>query len=543
MAKLAVQLRNGINMYKVLIPKEWIASENRLILRILNRNTRESKSHRIIAGREFPLSSLHFPAGNSSDFVIWVDQIHEGKSISVTERTNAKTISQVSSLRIYLDQMYKSLRPIQVNKMQELLKIINSLRWIHDPTQVDRIYRVSDNIFGIVSNAPASSVAELGNLIHALNLKHPANDGSAVMSNILYVYFSIRTHKVMNKNYSMSVDSLDSMRAGVNVAVPDEVRDILHEASSYGSHSSVNLLVACLESAFVTRAHSMSRIQEAIHGARQGSRSEILNTSGLGGAATYGPCDEDIGDAAIAPVALEYLHRSTRTAQGQEPTIIYSADPRFLRSYLTRLLFYIGLFPENKYHFHIIAIKKEAIAMKDIVLEHLKSILAIRESTNSSPNVDISFSECPIGVKEKVSYYASARYMIAGEIMKETSRPVWIQDVDLYPTGELASFIPTFMSHDVSLYRSNFLGGALPWVRYLGGNVFVSPTKAGTEFLTHVDYYMRNWLIAESSWMIDQNAISYALESMNNPLRLADTRTMRVPVQQSALANRIENMR
>lgn len=530
-------------MYKINVPKVWINSENRIVLRILNRNSRESKVHHLVAGREFPLSPSHFPAGSSNEFVIWVDQIHDGKSVPVTERTTPALISQISSLRNLLEQIYFKTSSNDEPNVKNILQIINSSRWISDPKQSDRIYRISDNIFGLVGRAAGSSEAELRNLIESLNAIHPANDGSEIMNNIIYVYFAIKIHKLTNKESVKFFSSLNSIRTGACVAIPDGVREILHEARAYGSHPSVNLLIACLESVFVTRGDSAHRIQAVIQRPPQESQSKILKTSGLGGAATYGSCEEGDETIAIAPVVLEYLHKSVPSVHAQEPTIIYSADPHFLKSYLPRLLFYVSLFPEYRYHFHIIASKYESTVVKDLILKHIQSIVSIRSSEASTPKIDISFSECPADVKERVSYYASARYMIAGEIMKESSRPVWIQDVDLYPTGELSSFLPTFLAHDVSLYRSSFLGGTLPWVRYLAGNVFVSPTSAGMEFLVNVDRYMRHWLTVESSWMIDQNAISYGIESMKSSLLMADTRTMRVPVQQSALANRIENMR
>src|SRR5699024_3285521 len=58
--------------------------------------------------------------------------------------------------------------------------------------------------------------------------------------------------------------------------------------------------------------------------------------------------------------------------------------------------------------------------------------------------------------------------------------------------------------------------GVSPWRRYMAGNVIASQEYLESVVLDRFHDYLSVGLTEENSWMLDQNGLAYAIESLDN---------------------------
>lgn len=522
-------------MFTVVIPNNWPINDCRPVLRLVDRKTRKSKSIALYQGKSFNLLATDLPNEMIGEVVAWIDLVAEGNSTPLTKRVNLGSLRRLKALRAIIYR--KNLTQAQEGEFVTLMEIANAWRWIQ-PEDVRDVYAISHDIIHTLSSIDLTEKGPIGRLVSFFKNSNNINDGSEISNQIVYIWSLCKIVVGAREALGASGFPTQSATATPEVELARSVAsNLLLEIDKYTELPAPLAVAASLESIVSGRAKAENSYARII----ENSSRSIQKTGALAGVMSYGRLGRH--DAIYIP-ELKLLEvggsLGDRAGLGRT-TVIYSANPDYLRSYLMRLVYYVSLFPEYDYHIHLVGSETECLDMALCVLQTFQLNQSIRGKSLEFNHISFSFSEVPENVPEKVSYYASARFFYAAAIMSKTGSPVWIQDVDLFPTGDTLEFLNALKDHDVSLFISHYLHGAFPWIRYLAGNVFINNTVYGFTFLREVSAYLAEWLTVEESWTVDQNALAFAVESCGPGLDLADVRRMRIPLQQSALAPRIES--
>lgn len=522
-------------MYSVLIPSNWVTPDGRLVLRLIDRRTRKVKSLKIIHGEQHIIRRDDLPTSNPGDVIAWIDFTSGTETVALTERVNLASLKRAHLLREYFFR--PKLTPAQNNEVESLIKIVNALRWITVENSNNE-FKFSHRIMNDYGKITKNGKDIINRTFDSLNSFQDINDGSELSNQIAYLWAMLRITEIASKKLGTS-ETFDARQAKDRNSNQRTVAvEILTELEKFSRLPAVLALAASAESLISERIQFSEKFATLRHGQTAQS---ILQTGGLAGVYSVGTLTN------IAPVpTLRINHPGIGAdlmlrANKNRVTIIYSANPKFLKSYLFRIIFYMSAFPEYDYHFHLVAKDAECREMAICLLETFELNQKIREKDTDTSHVSFSFSQVPQEVNEDISYFASARYLIALEVMDMTQSPIWIQDVDLFPTGDTTPYIKTLRQYDISIFVSSFLRGILPWARYLAGNVFVNNTDMGREFLVHTSDYLTRWVTCPNNWTVDQNALAYAIDSCGEGLKIGNLRMMQMPVIQSKFAARIES--
>ncbi|MEU3330839.1 hypothetical protein ACF046_01455 [Glutamicibacter creatinolyticus] len=501
-------------MIHVLIPKSWDEGyDDRLILRLKNSVTHDSHSISLRYGIKTIVKKNRLPSGEFKNLVIWVDRVVDGMANPITERVkpiNLKNIKRLAAV-IFNDNL------IEDESTPELLDAnfyIEACRWVNTLESQEETSRLARGIINRVSQLGSAPTSVLSRIFATLETQINIDDGTLIIDQIAFLFFIARIDNIKNL---ADVQSFD---------------DVLTHMKKFESLPSVKLLTELLDSHIVGHKDDdlkRSRIMEEVEDGFQ------VQQDLLKGVYTYGLP----GQIGVSIPEIELL-ASAGKSPADAPTIVYSADPNYLMAYAPRLIFYMSVMTELRYHLHIVAPKDVAVAASKSFMNFVHATFALRNVEMDSIYLEISWSECPESIKLQASYAASARYLIAPQIMERHDSSVWIQDVDLYPIGDIRRFIDILETNHINLFKSHFLNGLLPWVRFLAGNVYVRNTAIGNKFLTDASVYLQNFLNHEHSWMIDQNALTFAIGKVPASIVIGDTRQLNIPVAQSNLSSLIE---
>lgn len=513
-------------MYTVLVPSLWESNrDSRYILRLKNSQDGQSVSYSLRKNKPRKIDASDLPGANLNAVVAWVDESIEGQSYSLTERIKINSLHRISDIEPYFSRRLENNQfDTEIGRLHNL---VDAWRWITPKDPDKRISPLTKNMLKNLKNYKSDDKSFISNLLNDLAAKRPLNDGSEIINAIMYISYMSKLQELVSRNNLDFTTGLPDTTRHVSIFA-----DLLSDMQKYDCFYAVKTLRKVV-------AHVTSNTRPAAS-----IDNDVLLKEGelkfipslLRGSFTFGIPHK----AYIENVDLKFIKNSKGSSLKNGPVVLYSADPIFLRAYLSRVLFYMTVLPEHKYHFHIISKESEANELVELITEHLASICSIRNIDPSTIYFEATYSEVPPLVPDPKSYYAAARYLIASKVMNMHQSSVWIQDVDLYPTGDLTKSVAALESTDISLFKSSYLGGMIPWVRHLAGNVYVRNSTVGHEFLVHVENYIRSFLIKDNSWMIDQNSLSYGVSMLGRQHAIGDTRLMRIPVQQSNLAAKIE---
>lgn len=266
------------------------------------------------------------------------------------------------------------------------------------------------------------------------------------------------------------------------------------------------------------------------------SRFQISQNSAETGVFTFGEVKSSFPSLGVQ---FHDLVGETVASGSEQTTILYSGNPDFYRAYLGRIFYFMTVFEEYHYHFSLLGARKEASEFVDEMMQLWNAMASIKRQ-DSRNRLSVSFAEVPEHLPSRVSFLASARYLFAAQNIEKFPNGLWIHDIDLYPDGDFRPIIGRIPeTADIAISLSPFLGGLLPWKRFLAGNVYLRSTPKARRFLTHVQEYLDYWLQADGSWMIDQNALAYGVEKTLG-LKYYDLLANRIPLRQSSMAALLE---
>lgn len=224
-------------------------------------------------------------------------------------------------------------------------------------------------------------------------------------------------------------------------------------------------------------------------------------------------------------------------------TILLSMDPKFLKYYATQLFYSIIALKKHHFHLHIIGNESEC---KDVIKSAINLFYTIKDFMEPKYKITpptFSHEECPNFVKDKITYYACSRYIIVPLIIQKFGNDIFIMDVDLFINNELDSYFNKLSEFDVAISFQRSITAIYPWRRIMAGYVYISNNIHGESFINLTSNYIVKHLHKENSWTLDQNALSYAYEKINqkNPdIKIGNAGIYKRPMEQPRLRILIE---
>lgn len=221
----------------------------------------------------------------------------------------------------------------------------------------------------------------------------------------------------------------------------------------------------------------------------------------------------------------------------KKPTcILLSVDSNFLKIYGPNIVFYAGHF--HSYHFHITLVVDRV--NKEKVLEKFYNFCASWESfveLDIKNRISISVIETPTWVIEEKTFFACARFFSAINLIDHFD-DLYIIDADLSIDGEIEPYLKELKHFDFAVNYSRGLNAIPPWRRYTAGNVYLR--KKSIKNILEMCRYLAIGLKRSNSWMLDQNALAFAIEEVNSKNNIQDLGLFKRPFYQQEIRQLFE---
>lgn len=510
-----------------------LSPDSRYILRLRDRVTHASQALGLVAGKRLEVSSDALP-GPLNQTVAWVDEVTgDGETNPMTPRVRADGLKHVAHLEIWLRQPAKTTTHEEAEKM---LQTLVAWEYFGDSEWENRVMRIAKDVLRKlrrIRRLPANSrLAVLCELYSA-----GADFSDSVTGNVMAslagmtaLHGLVERHVAPIRRDVFHVTSPTDNAA--SEALKSDLRHLLATSSAFnGSSTTSSLLRGQVLSVIESRNAARREFQSALSANRHLVKSLYLDM----GSFTYGSSKSGFAQAAtITWHGADYAPKA-------EATILYSANTDFLRRFLARILFYAIAEPELHLHFHLVATEKEALAFIGEAEELLSTIHAFSGRASTPPRLSWSSSEVPAGVGNPITYFACARYLVAEAVMDKFGTDIWVQDVDLYPTAPISQAHTSMTGFDAVVAASSGIDMLAPWRRYIANSVYISRSENGRTFASNAAAYISSFLHEPDSWMLDQNALDWAVEMAPAGTSIGNMRALDVQLTQSAMNGPIES--
>lgn len=461
----------------------------------------------------------HSGSLNGLDFVgretiFFIRRSLDGSKSDVTSRVR---LGQLDMLRRLDFEALVSV-PADEGAVTSLSSLVETARWI----QISTIERHFSGILGHVSRdlSKAHSDADQSLVAHLLAKLDRRMGGHSAMVDVLnYVYILLRLKALSGAPYPDSGELTGAAR--------DLAMSVLEDSQGIEGCPLTNSLRVALFDAVGLRQEAVSaseRIRDGFSSVDVGAESGVLS---------YGV---PVHTSDLEPPSWEKVD-VIGELNPAKTSIVIGADSRFWAAYGARSLFYAHAMPEFDFVFLVIDDEDVQPEVTRNIVEYWKALQKLRRS--AGPAISIVASAVPSWAVNRAAYFASARFFYVRDHLADHEQGLWTQDIDLYPTADYSRALPALKDCDVALVRSTFVGGVIPWKRYLAGNIHFNWTNAAVGFVDNLTSHLIYWLSVGGAWMADQTALSYAV-SCSDVLRILDMRDLRVPLTQSVLNSKVE---
>lgn len=509
------------------------SSDSRYILRLRDRVSQASQVMGVVAGKRFEVSSDALP-GPFNQVVAWIDEVPSvGETRSLGPRVRADGLKHVAHLEVWLRQ------PAKVTTREEAEKMLQTLeawKYFGDSEWESRVMRIAKDVLRKLRRVrrlpDKSRLAVLCELYAAR-----ADDSDSVTDNVMTSLTGMtELHRLLEGHAAPVRQALfhvtSSTGSAASESLKSDLRRLLADSPAFtGPSTSSSLLRGQVLSVLEGREAAREEFQSALSTNRSLVKSMYLDM----GCFTYGSPKSDLTESA----AITW--HGSQNSPTSTATILYSANISFLRRFLARILFYAIAEPELRLHFHLVASDPEARAFVDEAEELLGALHAFSGRASAPPSLSWSSSEVPSGVGNPITYYACARYLVAEAVMDKFGADVWIQDVDLYPTAAISQAHTAMKEFDAVVAASSGIDLLAPWRRYIANSVYISRSEKGRTFASNAAAYISSFLHEPDSWMLDQNALDWAVEMAPDGTSLGNMRALDVQLTQSAMNGPIES--
>lgn len=228
------------------------------------------------------------------------------------------------------------------------------------------------------------------------------------------------------------------------------------------------------------------------------------------GALTYFSSNDMVAEAEeLAAEVVQSIESQGSSQKASSTAILISADPRFFRIYGHMMMFYAQQLPALDFVFVVVGDDQQTSDTIAAGRDFADSL----SSFNSSGNIDnLRFFRCPIPgfVKDEITFFATSRFFAAVKFLEEYEG-VYIMDIDLRFDANPMQYIKWLHGRTFACSISGGLPKLSPWRRYMAGNVFMRQ-DISRKFISDLQEYIVTGHQRENSWMMDQNALTYAIE-------------------------------
>ncbi|MCC3282473.1 hypothetical protein [Arthrobacter caoxuetaonis] len=488
---------------------------------------------RLRAGATTEMSRDMLP-GPAEHTVVWIDEVcSDGSSKPLTSRFRLDALKAVAKLERWLRDPLRIATEEEAEAMLETLAV-----WEHfaDAKWKERLTRLVKDVNRRVAGArhipPNSRIALFCRLDDRFGFSNslPGNVVTGLTA-------SLELHALLGKYGTPNVRRVEHLSRMTTMAISEplrgELRTIVETSKAYNSSTTMShLLRGQILSVIKGRAAAAEEFRTAISKDSKLIKSMYLDM----GAFTYGVPRSD-----AKRNVLNVSWHGGVTLEDARVTVLYSANIAFLRRYFARIIFYALAEPNQQLHFHIVADEPEALDFIREATELANGMHTFSRRSSERPRISWSSSRLPEDVGNPVTYFACARYLVAQQIMDRFETDVWIQDVDLFPVSPVSDSPVGFAEFDVIVAASTGNNMLAPWRRYLAGNVFLSRSNNGRQFITQVENYIWTFLPVVDSWMLDQNALDWAIECAPAETAIGNMRVLGVGLTQSVMSGPIES--
>lgn len=195
-------------------------------------------------------------------------------------------------------------------------------------------------------------------------------------------------------------------------------------------------------------------------------------------------------------------------------TVLMSVDRNFLKKYGMHLFSNIIALKEYHFHIHLIGEESEVMETMTDAKSLFEQMIKFYEPKISVARPTYSIETVPGYVKQLTTYYACSRFIHADYFMDLFKKNILIFDADYSINDGFHKLFKEIEKLDVGMSVRNTRACMSPWTRYMGGSVFLKQNGKAKEFIKHLRDYILAGLNIENSWILDQNALSYASEKM-----------------------------
>lgn len=199
--------------------------------------------------------------------------------------------------------------------------------------------------------------------------------------------------------------------------------------------------------------------------------------------------------------------------------LLLSCDPVYFAIYLpywaSMCQYMLDL--DVSLHFVLVCEQREAAEILDRGREVIESTTRLRGGDLDRLLRHLSFSqvEVPEYVKDRTTFYACVRYLVARSLNREFKGRVVILDIDMTVRSDLGEFLRRL--REVSDLRlpiviAGGLASLIPTRRYMAGTFPVPKGEMGERVMQSLEAYIYAGLSSEVSGTLDQNALAYVAE-------------------------------
>lgn len=504
------------------------------VLRLRNRVGTGSRSMTLTAGTTVELPGDVLP-GPSNHTVVWIDEISSDKtSRALTPRFRLDALKGVARLEHWLRQ------PLRLTTSEEAAGMLETLAvWEHfgDTRWQNRLIRIVTEVNRKIQRTRSIPTNSRVSLLCQLHVKKYGFTDSLPGNVVASLAAILEMHEIFQKYAPQTGRKIEHISrpssSTISEPLSEKLRTIsetmaLQVSPTIASHLQRGQVLSVIEG----RAAALKEFRRALSSGPELIRSMHVDV----GAFTYG-----FPEPSAERKQVDISWHGGDFADGAAVTILYSANVKFLRRYFARIVFYAAAEPGLQLHFHIVDPETETLEFIKEAKELMKAIHGFSRRQSKLPSLSWSSSRLPEGVGNSITYYACARYLVAQQVMDKFETDVWIQDVDLFPVSPISDSHDRFTEFDVIVAATTGVNLLAPWRRYLAGNVFLAQSDGGRQFAASAEDYIWTFLDRHDSWMLDQNALDWAVETASRETAIGNMSALGVGLTQSVMNGSIES--
>lgn len=228
------------------------------------------------------------------------------------------------------------------------------------------------------------------------------------------------------------------------------------------------------------------------------------------GALTYYGEPEVAERRRVLPSLAEMTTQTIGAAATSAQAILVSVDPNFFRIYAPMILHNAQQIPSLDVVIVLCAPPDETAQLREDARTYLDGLTALNRQA-APQNVRTIVVSTPQWVENDVTFYACARFLALPALLDEYEN-IYATDADMFMTKDPRPFMKKIASMPFGVTRTEGTLGVSPWRLYMAGSVAVNREYQASAVRARLEDYLSVGLTEPESWMLDQNAIAYAVE-------------------------------